>query len=188
MYKLSTSSKDSDDLSIGFDPSRDRRKRELTNNKTIKEKKTPTNLHHPERRVFLKQVNTRNLWTFELGTQDGIIVRIFIFVAFQQNDRQHDQNLNNDTFVRLPIISAEVIIGTEKYPDSGTLLNYADDDYSQVYGQIEETFEALTKDNILQPYMYLKTILDRLMMVIILVIIFTLSIYIIRKEFKALNQ
>ena len=33
MYKLLTSSKDSDDLSIDFDRSRDKRKRELTNNK-----------------------------------------------------------------------------------------------------------------------------------------------------------
>ena len=33
MYKLLTSSKDSDDLSNGFDRSRDRRKRELTNKK-----------------------------------------------------------------------------------------------------------------------------------------------------------
>ena len=38
MYKLITSSKDSDDLSIGFDRSRDRRKRELFNNKNIKGK------------------------------------------------------------------------------------------------------------------------------------------------------
>ena len=32
------------------------------------------------------------------------------------------------------------------------LLNYNDDDYSQGYGQIKEAFKALTKDNILQPY------------------------------------
>ena len=32
LYKLLTSSKGSDDLSIGFDPDRNRRKRELTNN------------------------------------------------------------------------------------------------------------------------------------------------------------
>ena len=37
-YKLVTSSKDSDDLSIGFGRSRDRRKREFTNNKNIKGK------------------------------------------------------------------------------------------------------------------------------------------------------
>ena len=114
-------------------------------------KKTPTNLHYPERSVFMKEVNTQNLWTFELGTQDGINVPIWIYVVVQQNDKQLDQNLNNDTF-RLPIISAQVIIGTEKYLDSAILLNYNDDDYSQGYGQINEAFKALTKDNILQPY------------------------------------
>ena len=40
----------------------------------------------------------------------------------------------------------------EKYPDAGLLLNYADDDYSQGYHQIKEAFKALTKDDILQPY------------------------------------
>ena len=38
MYKLLSSSRDSDDLSIGFDRSRDRRKRELLDNKTQKGK------------------------------------------------------------------------------------------------------------------------------------------------------
>ena len=230
IYKLVTSSKDSDDLSIGFDRNRGRRKNELTNNKSTKgkyhtrvyltnifgyaehqekgtyglgyrfiltrntdnaalnknnavanaririysldwyvphysanleeynklmlqiKKNTPTLLHCPERSVFVKEVNTQNLWTFELGTQEGIDVPIWIFVAFQQNDRQNDQNLNNDTFYRPPVTSAQCIIGTEKYPDSGILLNYNDDNYSQGYGQIKEAFKALTKDNILQPY------------------------------------
>ena len=230
MYKLLTSCKDSDDLSIGFDRNRRRRKNELTNNKNIKgkyhiriylknifgfaehqekgtyglgykitltrntdnailnkdntvvigrvktnsldlyvphysanleeynklmfqiKKNTPTLLHYPERSVFMKEVNTQNLWTFELGTQEGINVPIWIFVAFQQNDRQNDQNLNNDTFYRPLVTSAQCIIGTEKYPDSGILLNYNDDNYSQGYGQIKEDFKALTKDNILQPY------------------------------------
>ena len=230
MYKLLTSSKDGDDLSIGFDRDRGRRKNELTNNKTIKgkchfriylkdlfgyaehqekgtyglgykltltrntdntvlnkdnivvngrvkinsldwyvphyspnleeytklmtqiKKNSPTLLHYPERSVFMKEVNTQNLWTFELGTQEGINVPIWIFVAFQQNDRQNDQNLNNDTFYRPLVTSAQCIIGTEKYPDCGILLNYNDDNYSQGYGQIKEAFKALTKDNILQPY------------------------------------
>ena len=230
MYKLLSLSKGSDDLSIGFDRDRNRRKRELTNNKNIKRKyhlriylrdifgfaeyqekgtyglgykltltrntnnavlnkdnavnngtvkinaleryaphyipsidqqttlfkqikdKTPTQLYYPERSVFLKEVSTQNFWTFELGTQEGINVPIWVYVAFQQMDRQNDQNLNNDTFVRLPVISAQCIIGTEKYPDSAILLNYNDDDYSQGYGQIKEAFKALTKDDILQPY------------------------------------
>ena len=114
--------------------------------------KTPTQIQYPERSVFMKEVNTQNFWTFELGTQEGINIPTWIFVAFQQNDRQHDQNLNNDTFVRLPVISAQVVIGTERYPDSAILLNYDDDDYSHGYGQIKEAFKALTKDDILQPY------------------------------------
>ena len=32
------------------------------------------------------------------------------------------------------------------------MLNYHDDDYSQGYHQIKEEFKALTKDDILQPY------------------------------------
>ena len=230
MYKLLSSSKGSDDFSIGFDRDRARRRNELTNNKNIKGKyhiriylkdvfgyaeyqekatyglgykltltrnsdsvvlnkgnainnakikinaiewyvphytpsiqqqailskqilnKTPTQIQYPEKSVFMKEVNTQNVWTFELGTQEGINIPTWIFVAFQQNDRQHDQNLNNDTFVRLPVISAQVVIGTERYPDSAILLNYDDDDYSQGYGLIKEAFKALTKDDILQPY------------------------------------
>ena len=125
---------------------------EYTKLMTQNKKNTPTLLHYPEKSVFMKEVNTQNLWTFELGTQEGINIPIWIFVAFQQNDRQSDQNLNNDTFYRPPVTSAQCIIGTEKYPDSGILLNYNDDDYSQGYGQIKEAFKALTKDNILQPF------------------------------------
>ena len=100
----------------------------------------------------MKKVNTQNLWTFELGTQEGINVPIWIFVAFQQMDRQSDQDLNNDTFYRPLVMSAQCIIGREKYPDSGILLIYNDDDYSQGYGQIKEGFQALTKNDLLQPY------------------------------------
>ena len=160
LYKLLTSSKDSDDLSIGFDRNRGRRKNELSNNKSIEgkyhirtylkdifgfaehqqkgtyglgykltltrstdnavlnkaagtsnakvkinsldwyvphyspnleeynklmnqiRKNSPTLLHYPERSFFMKEVNTQNLWTFELGTQEGIKVTIWIFVAF----------------------------------------------------------------------------------------------------------
>ena len=230
LYKLLTSSKGSDDLSIGFDRDRNRRQRELTINKSQKGKyhirmylkdvfgfadyqdkgtyglgykltltrntdnallnkdnaiangrikinaiewyvphytpsmqqqsilskqiinKTPTEIKYPERSVFMKEVNTQNFWTFELGTQEGINIPIWIFIGFQQNDRQHDQNLNNDTFVRLPVISAQVVIGTERYPDSAILINHDDDDYCQGYGLIKEAFRGLTKDDILKPF------------------------------------
>ena len=48
MYKLLTSSKDSDDLSIGFDRNRGRRKNELSNNKSNKGK------YHI--RIYLKDI------------------------------------------------------------------------------------------------------------------------------------
>ena len=53
-----------------------------------------TELQYPERSIFMKQVNTQNLWTFELGTQEGINVPIRIFVILKQSDKEHDQNLN----------------------------------------------------------------------------------------------
>ena len=89
---------------------------------------------------------------FDLGVGEGIDVPIWIYVVFQQSDRQHDQNLKDDTFCRMPVTSAQCIIGTEKNTDSGILLNYNDDDYSQGYGQTKEAFRALTKVNILQLY------------------------------------
>ena len=230
MYKLVTTAKGCDDLSIGFDRDRTRRRNELTNNKNMKGKyhvriylkdvfgfaehqekatyglgykliltrnsdnavlnkadatvlgkvkiiaiewyvphytasmsqqavlsnqivnKIPTELQYIERSVFMKEVNIQNIWNFELGTQEGIKVPIWIIIGFQQQDRQNSQNENNDTFYRPSVISAQCIIGTEKYLDSSILLNYNDDDYNQGYGQIKEAFRALTKDDILQPY------------------------------------
>ena len=191
MYKLITSAKDTDGLSIGFDRGRNKRQRELTNNKTIKGKyhirvylkdilgfaehqvkatfglgykltftwnsdnsvlnkdnainkakikfdatewyvphftpsisnqailselilsKTPTELQYVERSVFMKEVNTQNVWIFELGTQEGINVPIWIIVGFQQQVRQNTQNLNNDTFYRPPVRSTHCIIRTK---------------------------------------------------------------------------
>ena len=229
MYNLLTSSKGSDDLSIGFDRDRNRRKRELTN-KNVKGKyhmrihlkdvfrfaehqekasyglgykltltrnsdnavvnktnataigkikinsfewyvphytaslieqgiimkqitdKLPTEIRFVERSAFMKEVNTRNLWSFEIGTQEGINVPIWIIVGFQQSDRQRDKNLKHDIFYKPLVTSAQCIVGTEKYPDSANLLNYNDDVYSQGYGFIKQAFENLTKNDLLEPY------------------------------------
>ena len=230
MFKLITSSKNSDDLSVGFDRSRARQQDEMTDNKRVKgkyhvrtmlkdifgfaehqEKATfgldykltltrnkdeavidkslgianarikidhihwyvphyipfmqqqaimseqilnnkPTELRYVERSVFMKEVNNQNLWNFELGSRENMNVPIGIIIGFQQQDRQDSQNLNKDTFCRLPIVSAQCVIGTKEYPDAGILLNYDDDDYAQGYHQIKQAFKALTKDDILQAY------------------------------------
>ena len=112
-------------------------------------KKTPTNLHYPERSVFMKEVNTQNFRTFEIDTQEGVNVPIWIFVVFQQSDRQHDQNLNNVFFSKKPVTSVQCKLGTKKNADSAILSNYDDDDeFSQGYCQIKEAFRTLTKDNL----------------------------------------
>ena len=230
MYKLITSCKGSDDLSIGSDRSLASRGDEMTNNKNVKGKfhlrfmlrnvfgfaehqekatyglgykltltrnkdegvidkvagipnarikinhihwyvpyytpsmsqqaimskqilsKTPTELRYVERSVFMKEVNNQNVWNFELGSQENMNVPIWIIIGFQQQDRQDSQELNDDTFCRLPVVSVQCIIGTEKYSDTRISLNYDDDEYSQGYHQIEEAFKAPTKDDILQRY------------------------------------
>ena len=80
----------------------------------------------------MKQVKTQNLWTFEIGVKD-INNPVRIYLVFQQSDREHDQNLNKDTFYRKPVTSCQCIIRTEKYPDGAILLISDDDDYSQGY-------------------------------------------------------
>ena len=215
LYKLITSSKNSDDLSVGFHRSRNIRKDEPAQNKNVKGKnhlrvtlkdvfgfaehqekatyglgykltikrnkdeavidktggiadarikidnihwyiphytpsiqhqstlskqilsKTRTELRFVERSVFLKEVKNQNLWNFELGIQENINVPIWIIIGFQQQDIQDSQNLNNDTFCRLPVVSAQCIIGTEKYPDAGIFLKYDDDEFSHGYHQIK---------------------------------------------------
>ena len=134
----------------------------------------------------MKQVNNQNLWNFDLGSQENMNVPIWIIIGFQQQDRQDSQDLNNDTFCRLPVVSAQCGIGTEKYPDTGILLNYDDDDYSQGYHKIKEAFKALTKDDILQPYITEEE-LQRLEL-LMLVIICMFSIYDIRKITLLLNR
>ena len=75
----------------------------------------------------MKEVNNQNLWNFELGCQENTNVANWIIIGFQQRDRQDSQNLNNDTFCRLPVVSAQAIIATGKYTDAGILLKYDDD-------------------------------------------------------------
>ena len=60
--------------------------------------------------------------------------------------------MENDSFHRSPVTSAHCNFGTEKYPGTGLLLKYHDDKLSQGYGQIKQTFRALTEDDNLQPY------------------------------------
>ena len=89
-----------------------------------------------------------------MGSQESMNAPRWIIIGFQQKDKQDSQSLKIDTFYRLHIVSAQCIIGTENCPDAGIFLNYDDDDYSQGFSQIKEAFRTLTKEPILQPYIF----------------------------------
>ena len=114
--------------------------------------KTPTDFRYIERSVFSEDVSNQNLWNFKLGSQESMNVPIGITIGVEQRDRQDSQDLNADTFCRVLGTNAQCVFGSKKHTDAGILLNYDDDDYSQAYGQTEEVFRVLTKDDILKPY------------------------------------
>ena len=58
----------------------------------------------------MKEANSRNLWNFELGSQESMNVPIWIIIGFQQRGTQDSQNLNNNALYRLPVTSAQCII------------------------------------------------------------------------------
>ena len=62
----------------------------------------------------MKELNDENLWKFKSGSPDSMNVPVWNLIVNQQRDRQDSQNLNNDTFCRLAVNSAQCIIGTEK--------------------------------------------------------------------------
>ena len=76
--------------------------------------KKSTERSYEEMSIFMKEVNTQISWIFELGTQEGISVPLWIIASVQQRDRQHDRNSKIDPFCRPPVISAQCIIGAEK--------------------------------------------------------------------------
>ena len=74
----------------------------------------------------MEEVKNQNLGKCELGSQEGMNVPIWIIFGFQQRDRQDSQNLNKDTYCKLPAVSAQCILRIEEYHDAGILLNYND--------------------------------------------------------------
>ena len=94
------------------------------------------------RNVSVKEVKNQNLRNFELGSHESMNVPIWIFIGFQQPDRQESQNWNNDSFRRLPNTSAQCSLATEKHPDADILIKYDVDDSNRGYGPIKEGFRA----------------------------------------------
>ena len=71
-----------------------------------------TEPQYVERSLFMQAINTRSIWTFELGTQKGMKISIWNIVGFPRRDREYSQNLNKDTCYRPPVASGQCIFGT----------------------------------------------------------------------------
>ena len=111
-----------------------------------------TELSFIKRSSYMKDVTTKNNWTFEFGVEDGIEIPIYVIVGFMQRDQFNEHYHNNDSFYRQSVVIAQCSIGSEKFPDAGINCRYAIDKYSQAYGEVVSCFEHLAEDNLLQIY------------------------------------
>ena len=68
--------------------------------------KTLTELPYVKKTLFLEDVDTPNLWIFDLGSQRRVIVPVWIIVGFEERTRSNQHFLNIDTFCRPPVSSA----------------------------------------------------------------------------------
>ena len=93
----------------------------ISNQKSMLENiisKSATELSYNKRSFYMQDVNTKNIWSFELGAGDGIDVPIYIVVRVMQRNQFNQQHQNNDTFYRRSLVNAQAIIGSEKFPDA----------------------------------------------------------------------
>ena len=136
----------------------------------------------------MKEKNKQNLSIFDLASHENMIVPVWIIIGFEQRALQDSQTLKEDTFCRLHVTSGQANIGIEKHLGAGILLTYEADDYSQAYHQFEEVFKVL-KTMISFNHIYLIMILDlRSLDLMMLVIVYTFSIYDISKFLQLPNQ
>ena len=49
----------------------------------------------------MKDINNQNKWTFELGSQEGLNVPVWILFGFQPSDGLNSAMENNDSFIDL---------------------------------------------------------------------------------------
>ena len=80
--------------------------------------KDPTQLYYMELIVFIKDVNTNNYWTFDLGNS-GESTPLFVIVGFQDRIKLDSQTHDNAIFDRFPISNAVGKIASEKHPVDG---------------------------------------------------------------------
>ena len=69
--------------------------------------KTPTELSYIKKSYYIKDVTTENVWTFELGVEDGVDIPIFVVLGFMQRDQFKQQHQNKDSSYRPSVVNAQ---------------------------------------------------------------------------------
>ena len=91
-------------------------------------------------------------WFSNLGVKGGIDVPFYILVGFQNINRIENLAQNNGLSNRPHVISAQCLIGIERFPVTGKNTDYTNHKNSQAYGELLSRFRNLHKYNFLQPY------------------------------------
>ena len=78
-------------------------------------KKEPTLLRYEERKVYTKDVNTKNNFNIDVGAEGETTRPKYIIVAFQSGERREaNQQRNKGLFDNPPITSSWCTIGSER--------------------------------------------------------------------------
>ena len=116
--------------------------------------KEPTELFYTERKVFIKKVDTKTDWSFDLGMFSEQAPK-YVIVGFQNRNNIESQTHDNATFDLLPISSAVCIIGSQNYTDKMITCDYDRNNYHEAYYEMESFFRNHTETNILKPFISL---------------------------------
>ena len=89
-------------------------------------------MYYNKRTVVREDVNTNNIWTFELGNSgESTPTFVIVIIGFQARNKIDSQTHDNAVFDQIPIRVTVSKIGSEKYPDDGKECDSNRDKYDQ---------------------------------------------------------
>ena len=98
-----------------------------------------TSMSFIERSMNSLAITQNNEWTHTLGVKSGIDRPIYVIVGFKTTARRAEaQNQNGGVFDNCPVMSANVKVGTDRFPDDGINVDYTVGDYDEAYRFVKE--------------------------------------------------
>ena len=112
--------------------------------------RAPTKLRYIGISVYSENVSAQNNWKLKIGVKSEIDGPFFVFVGFQNGNWWIIWEHKKDVFVRLPVLWAQCLLGTENYLDVGINFNFDGEYYSLGYGENVSGFREWTRGFILK--------------------------------------